>query len=90
MLGPDSGVMEIPRVDHMWVIGKVRSGNPGPSRMVFPRNSIDSLPTKTCCVFQLDTGGGVGRGKERQNPLANIIHQTIPSRFPRGSSSWRY
>ena len=58
--------------------------------MVFPRNNIDSLPIKTCYVFQCNTGGGVRQGKERENPLANIIHQTIPSRFPRGFTSWRY
>lgn len=35
---------------------------------VFPRNNIDTLPIKTCCVFQLKNGGG-GRGRDRERQL---------------------
>lgn len=57
---------------------------------VFPRNDIDTLSIKTCCVFQLKNGGGVGAGKEKENSLAKVMHCTLPSRFPGGSHSWIY
>lgn len=49
---------------------------------IFSRNDIDILPIKILWVFQLRNGREVGEGKENENSLAKVMHQTLPSRFP--------